>query len=48
LTISKKYVEALGGEIKLSSKVDKGTEVSFTIPLKISERSSIVKVMEDE
>ena len=31
LTISKKLVESLGGNISLSSKIDKGTEVTFTV-----------------
>mmetsp|Transcript_33747 Transcript_33747/g.33239 ORF Transcript_33747/g.33239 Transcript_33747/m.33239 type:complete len:96 (+) Transcript_33747:103-390(+) len=33
LTISKKYVEAIGGEIYLKSAPRVGTEVTFTVPV---------------
>ncbi|CAI2385492.1 unnamed protein product [Moneuplotes crassus] len=33
LTVSKKYVEAIGGNIYLKSEYKKGTEVTFTIPI---------------
>ena len=44
LTISKKLVESLGGNISLSSKTDLGTEVTFTVrdqkpPLEIDEEN---------
>jgi signal transduction histidine kinase len=32
LTVSKKYIEMLKGEIHLTSKVDEGTTITFTIP----------------
>jgi signal transduction histidine kinase len=48
LTISKKYVEALNGEIILNSLVDKGTTVTFTIPIVVSEDSNIFGALEEE
>ena len=33
LTVSKKYVEAMGGTIKLESVKDEGTSVTFTIEI---------------
>ena len=39
LTISKKYVESLGGQISLTSVFGKGTTVVFTIPLASKNKS---------
>jgi len=33
LTVSKKFVEVLGGEIWIDSEANKGTTISFTIPI---------------
>jgi signal transduction histidine kinase len=38
LTIVKKLVAILGGEIKLESVVDKGSSFSFALPFKVSEK----------
>ncbi|MGZ5189474.1 MAG: sensor histidine kinase, partial [Flavisolibacter sp.] len=34
LHIVKRYLELLGGKIKLTSELGKGTNISFTIPVK--------------
>jgi len=39
LTISKKYVEILGGNIKVESKINQGSEFSVFIPVKVSRLS---------
>lgn len=33
LSLSKSYIEILGGEISLESEIDKGTSITFTIPV---------------
>ena len=33
LTVSKKFIDALGGSIQLNSKYGQGTTVTFSIPL---------------
>ena len=45
LTISKKLVTLLGGQIKLKSSPGKGTKVEFTIKEKINEDDEEVKLM---
>ncbi|CAI2380035.1 unnamed protein product [Moneuplotes crassus] len=46
LTISKKYVEAIGGSIHLESEAKKGTLVVFTIPIE-EEPEHMLKQIED-
>ena len=48
LTVSKKFVEALGGSIDLYSKHGEGTRVTFTVPLFRVHRSGIIDVLENE
>jgi two-component system, NarL family, sensor histidine kinase BarA len=48
LTISKKYVEALNGEIKLKSVEAEGTTVEFRIPLIKVHNSNILDTMREE
>ena len=43
LTIWKKLVESLGGEINLKSEIDKGTEVTFTIKNNIDPDSLLTR-----
>ncbi len=44
LTLCKRLVEFLGGEIDIKSKVGKGTIITITVPVKVSEqKSSVVK-----
>jgi len=43
LTVSKKWIEALGGSIELTSEFGKGTNVTFSIPLKVSFSSKMLK-----
>mmetsp|Transcript_9437 Transcript_9437/g.9143 ORF Transcript_9437/g.9143 Transcript_9437/m.9143 type:complete len:103 (-) Transcript_9437:6-314(-) len=47
LTISKKYVEAIGGNIHLESEAKKGTLVVFTIPLE-EEPEYMLKQLNDD
>ena len=48
LTVSKRFIEALNGEIHLESTEGEGTKVTFTIPLVIAPKSEIFKMMENE
>jgi signal transduction histidine kinase len=36
LHIVKRYVDLLGGEIQIESQLNKGTTVTFTIPVNLS------------
>jgi signal transduction histidine kinase len=38
LTVSKKYIEMLGGKFKVQSEVEKGTKMSFVIPEVVRKR----------
>ena len=48
LTVSKKFVEALDGEIHLRSVEGEGTKVTFRIPLIRNLKSEMLKETEDE
>ena len=41
LPISKKFIELMGGEIEVSSQVDRGTKIEFNIQAQLSEASKI-------
>ena len=41
LHIAKKYVDLLGGQIKLNSQLNQGTQISFTLTFKIDEREKL-------
>ena len=41
LPISKKFIELMGGEIKVNSQVGKGTKIEFSIQAQLSEASKI-------
>ena len=43
LTISKRLVEMMGGNIGVESEVDKGTRFFFTLPFKLSETAVVTK-----
>ena len=43
LTVSKRFIEALNGEIHLESTEGEGTKVTFTIPLVIAPKSEILE-----
>ncbi|CAI2384471.1 unnamed protein product [Moneuplotes crassus] len=48
LTVSKKYVEAIGGQINLESEPKKGTSVTFTIPIDKRFRNMLKKIRDEE
>ena len=53
LSITKAYIEALGGKIWIESKKDKGTNVYFTLPVNNNsnqkvEKNNIEKIAEDD
>ncbi len=44
LTICRKFVQLLGGEVSVSSELGKGSEFSFTLPMKPIEEDSLPQV----
>lgn len=48
LVITKRLVNSMGGFIKVKSEYGKGSEFSFVIPLKVSDRKPFVSVRESE
>ena len=48
LSICSKYVQDLGGELKLESEVDKGTIFYFTLPLNIKREEATFALLEDK
>ena len=48
LTVSKKYIEHLGGNIFIDSQYEIGTQIEFTIPLDLPETENIEVLEQDE